>query len=419
MHWHLESYQIALLLMAVWGAVLAVAAERRSVAWAMPLSRLLAALSAWSFGYACELMARNLETKVVWSCVTYLAIVIVPVAWLLFSLCYAGNSSWLAPARQGALVVVPAITTVLAWTNSLHGLMWRDAHLVPYGNLLVTETTRGPAFWVHAAYSYLLIVAGAVVLARSALRSSGLHRRQSLVLLAACVPPMMANVSRLAGLRLFGPLDVSAFAFAASASVFTWALLRLRFFDVLPLAKGAILQIMSEGVVVLDQHGRLLDANPAARDMLGLELPLALGDSLATMWPEAEAFLDGRPTNERKAELVSPGRTPALHLEAHLSPILRRGRPQGYLLVLRDVSERRRQEQALAESEARHRGIVQAQTEVICHLLPDGTVTFVNDAFCRYFGTSADEARLHGLSAYMSEPDRAYAEQALAALRPD
>ena len=45
-------------------------------------------------------------------------------------------------------------------------------------------------------------------------------------------------------------------------------------------------------------------------------------------------------------------------------------------------------EQALRESEERYRGIVEDQTDFIVRWQPDGTITFVNDAFCRYFGGS-------------------------------
>ena len=43
---------------------------------------------------------------------------------------------------------------------------------------------------------------------------------------------------------------------------------------------------------------------------------------------------------------------------------------------------------SLQESEARYRAIVEDQTELICRFAPDGTLTFANDAYCRYFGTS-------------------------------
>lgn len=50
--------------------------------------------------------------------------------------------------------------------------------------------------------------------------------------------------------------------------------------------------------------------------------------------------------------------------------------------------ERRRAEGAVRESEARHRAIVEEQTELICCFIPDQTLMFVNDAYCRYLGRS-------------------------------
>ncbi len=45
----------------------------------------------------------------------------------------------------------------------------------------------------------------------------------------------------------------------------------------------------------------------------------------------------------------------------------------------------------LAQSEARYRAIVETQTELVCRYLPDGTLTFVNDAYCNYFGKKREE----------------------------
>ena len=42
-------------------------------------------------------------------------------------------------------------------------------------------------------------------------------------------------------------------------------------------------------------------------------------------------------------------------------------------------------------SEARYRAIVEDQTELICRFLPDGTLSFVNTAYCRYFGRKREE----------------------------
>lgn len=53
------------------------------------------------------------------------------------------------------------------------------------------------------------------------------------------------------------------------------------------------------------------------------------------------------------------------------------------------LTQRRRLRRAEAEtrtSEARYRSVVETQTEMICRFLPDTTLTFVNDAYCRVCG---------------------------------
>jgi PAS domain S-box-containing protein len=54
-----------------------------------------------------------------------------------------------------------------------------------------------------------------------------------------------------------------------------------------------------------------------------------------------------------------------------------------------DITERKQTEAALECTKNRYRAIVQDQTELIIRYQPDGTTTFVNDAFCRYFGRFA------------------------------
>lgn len=54
------------------------------------------------------------------------------------------------------------------------------------------------------------------------------------------------------------------------------------------------------------------------------------------------------------------------------------------------VVRERRTEAALKESEARYRGVVEDQTEFICRFRPDGTLTFANAAFIKYYGGGSE-----------------------------
>lgn len=61
------------------------------------------------------------------------------------------------------------------------------------------------------------------------------------------------------------------------------------------------------------------------------------------------------------------------------------------IAIAHDISERKAFERALFESESRYRGILDSQIDLICQYTPDLLLTFVNDAYCKFFGQTAQE----------------------------
>lgn len=73
---------------------------------------------------------------------------------------------------------------------------------------------------------------------------------------------------------------------------------------------------------------------------------------------------------------------------------------------------------ALQLSESRYRAIVEDQTELICRFLPDGTLTFVNEAYCRYFGKRRQELIGHSFIPLIPEEDQGEVHSQFASLSP-
>jgi PAS domain S-box-containing protein len=61
------------------------------------------------------------------------------------------------------------------------------------------------------------------------------------------------------------------------------------------------------------------------------------------------------------------------------------------MLLAAAAAERRQAERAMAESEKRLRAVVEDQTDLICRFKPDGTLSFVNRAYCQFHGKSKEE----------------------------
>jgi PAS domain S-box-containing protein len=66
------------------------------------------------------------------------------------------------------------------------------------------------------------------------------------------------------------------------------------------------------------------------------------------------------------------------------------GKQIGILGVVYDITDRKRAERARAEIEQKYRALVEDMPEMMCRFLPDGTLPFVNTAYCDYFETSKE-----------------------------
>ena len=70
------------------------------------------------------------------------------------------------------------------------------------------------------------------------------------------------------------------------------------------------------------------------------------------------------------------------------------------------------------QSEERYRAIVENQTEMICCFQADGTITFVNDAYCRYFDKNQKELIGHKFLPLIPDYDREKVYESISNLSP-
>jgi PAS domain S-box-containing protein len=75
--------------------------------------------------------------------------------------------------------------------------------------------------------------------------------------------------------------------------------------------------------------------------------------------------------------------------------------------LLAQRARRRRAEEEARTHASRYRSVVDAQTELICRFLPDTTLTFVNDSYCRYWNTRREELLGHPFIEMIPEAARA------------
>jgi PAS domain S-box-containing protein len=153
------------------------------------------------------------------------------------------------------------------------------------------------------------------------------------------------------------------------------------------------------GISITDLKGRILYVNEQMRRLAG-------GDTVGKLcW---EVYRDGGqrcrgcPLDEdlsigETAVSIVDGMLGSRIFEVHHTGILYEGKP-ALLQLFHEVTEHFKAEEALRRSEARYRAMVEHQTEFVVRWLPDGTRTFVNQAYCHHLRASPRE--LVGTSFY-------------------
>lgn len=168
------------------------------------------------------------------------------------------------------------------------------------------------------------------------------------------------------------------------------------------------------GIVLIQCHvksedcttdDKSLPSNSATKEPLAISLPPQRARKLNAL-PKAEAILGWTTPNQESVQAIADHCAIAIY-QAELHHKLQS-----------ELTERKQVEEALRQSEARYRAIVEDQTELICRFKPDGTLTFANDAYCRYFNKKRSELIGQKFLPTMPSQDRELISQNFRSLSP-
>ena len=267
-----------------------------------------------------------------------------------------------------ALSIIPLATTALALTNSLHHFIW-----------VATETADGLVvsalkdhFWynnVFAPFAYGLFGYSIIALTARLPTIAPAHRKMVSLLLICAVLPFAVSVA-----NTFLGMGPKHFPFASTTlallwPVFAFASLKLRGHDFSPFAYHTLFDHVRDPIIVVDNEQRIICANKAAQNLLGGSERELIGRGLWEDFPAARAILEKARTLDQTQTLeMDTNRV----YEVSVSTLTgRRNRDMGMVVVCRDVTERRRAQRKLAESEHLIRTLIETSSNGILRFARD------------------------------------------------
>jgi len=202
--------------------------RRRPGVGVVPFIVLLAGLTFWVLLYICELSVIDIPSKTIMAALEYVGITTVPAAWFAFAVAYIGKEQWLTRRTILLLIIEPVLTVFAALTNDSHHLFWKTVTLDQTATYTMFNNTAGILFWLHAMYSYGLILVATVLMIQAMRRYPSNYRGQVSTMLVALFVPWVANGLYIFHVGLFVSLDPTPFAFTFSSALFGWSLIRYR-----------------------------------------------------------------------------------------------------------------------------------------------------------------------------------------------
>lgn len=181
------------------------------------------------------------------------------------------------------------------------------------------------------------------------------------------------------------------------------------------------------GILIADSSGKVTLANDYYLNLLGLtRQDLAEGNvDWRKFTPPEWLPADEKAIRElRETGICEPYekeyvRADGTRVPVYLADAMLPGPGEEIAAFAIDITERKRAEEALRASEERYRAVVESQSEMLCRFASDGTILFVNEAYARARGATAEQLIQNNFWEFVAEPDRPAVRAMLDSLTPE
>ena len=316
------------------------------------------AMTIYCFSYAFSLTSSTLGQLRFWSVMQYCGMPFAPALGLLFVLQYLGYK--VSGRMIAGWLTIPALSLLSNATNEWHHLHYKEYKIheiygAPYNDIEV-----GPTYIIMGCFLLVCMLGSVVFLLSRWKDTDKAYRPQLITLVCANVIPMTASFLYLIGVTPEG-IDPVPMVSGVSALLMWWTIESSRLLTIIPIAKDVIFHSISDGVIVLDQMGRLVEYNESCGRMFsGLDRSM-LGQPLEAAWSAMFgecAAVPGLSPGAQDLEAVADGKERFYHVR--ISPLQQDAKRciSGTVMIISDITELKQLQKTL-ERHAYHDDLTQ------------------------------------------------------------
>lgn len=429
----LAPYLAALLVLA---AIFLFAVRNRYVLGAKAFAVLVGGELLMTLGFILELVSPDIGVKTWWDTVQWLvSAFLVTLPFLVFAVEYTGTRP--GSFLWGISLTLLGIFSTILLTDHIHHLFYQNPRLIQEGPFLaLTYEVTYVIFTYLLFYQYGANLYGVVLLIRRALQPATAFPGQYLIIAAGFLVPLLFSLLTWVGIQFGAHRDLTSIGYAAGGLIAAWGLFRYGLFDIARIAGDRLMDALPDPILVLDFRNRVVDLNKAAMAFLGRQNRGSIGHQVEEVFDSWHALLEViQDPFMQSQEVMVPQESGISFFDIEVSQILGRKREViGRLLLIHDVTATKRLEadyetlsrelnqrvekrtEELHHTAEHFQSIVEHHADFIVRWKPDGTRTFVNEAYCRFWGVSREQALARNFLFHSPEEDRPDVEKKIVRL---
>jgi PAS domain S-box-containing protein len=353
----------------------------RKVPAAVPFSAFMLACAGWALTYALDSTLTDLATKTILFQVEFVFVILIPITSLMTMIAYVGRSDLLNRRFIAVLLLLPVISILMVLTSSYNHLFIASLTLFNGGPFPVLLESPGPYFIIYLLYSYGYMLAGLLLIIRHTIASDGIFRKQDLLVLIALAVPLVGDILYQMGITVAEGVFISPALFAVTGTLLAFAMFRFKLFELVPIAKGEIMFHSPDPILVLDDQEQLVELNQAALETLNLQKKEVIGKVAGEAFREHAQMMEmlHTPAPASLEISITVGKEERI-FDSRIIPMKSPSdHTIGMLVMMRNITRRKRVENEVKLSEARYRGLLEnAPFPAIIVTMSDVRFLFMN-----------------------------------------
>lgn len=309
--------------------------RRSHIANSIYLSVLAFVTAFWSLIYLIYNLRLFNLSNLLFISMNYLISAIAASTLLTFSLAYKHRAHWVRLLTIALLAIEPLITQVLFWFE-------------PARDMFFISLNSGLWAGINAIYLYNFEIVSLLLITSVLVRKPLTLSFQSGALLTGFLMPVIFRSFHLISRTTTVSSDFSMIGYSMSIIGLAIGLYQHRTVEAEPVDCEMVVEVMSDGWMVLDLGGNIVDVNPAAERFVGIPRHRLYGKPVRSIlpdWPDISNIVGGGKELEMRRSVRTQGNWRYLNVRVS-NLVYQTGQSFGQLIIWRDMTDRKLVEEA-------------------------------------------------------------------------